>query len=342
MNNQWVQSSNNFFLREVSQNVPELAKSVYKVEQDPRTGELYLAQVQDMFDFPYKIYGIETKFINRVIKTYHSTKGTLGVLLNGVKGTGKTVTAKQICNKLGLPVILVPHAFESLPGFLNNIQQDVVVFIDEYEKVFKERDHSVLTVMDGALDNGYRKVFMLTTNELWINENLIQRPGRIRYLKTYKDLSLEVIMEIVDDKLEHKELRDAVVDFISQLETITVDIVKAVIEETNIHKEDPKEFKDVFNIKVLDDKLNVYEIIVGKTEPVLRHSEVRISPRKFSAEVIGYSFDINGRYQGDILTVLDDENIIVEMEDEEDENIVEHRHYRIETSKQKHYSFHAF
>jgi MoxR-like ATPase len=31
--------------------------------------------------------------------------------MNGVKGTGKTVTAKQICNLLELPVIIIHRGF---------------------------------------------------------------------------------------------------------------------------------------------------------------------------------------------------------------------------------------
>ncbi len=62
----------------------------------------------------------------------------MGVLLNGVKGTGKSVTAKLICNELKnfLPIIIVDKAYEGLPQFISKIQQEVIIFIDEFEKVF--------------------------------------------------------------------------------------------------------------------------------------------------------------------------------------------------------------
>jgi SpoVK/Ycf46/Vps4 family AAA+-type ATPase len=230
MTNNWVKQGNNYFLREVSQNTPKMEKGVYKVNCNPQTGEIYVTEIQQSFDFPYKIYGMENKFIDRVIRTYNETTGNMGMLLNGVKGTGKTVTSKQICNKLNLPVLLIHEAYNGLPSFLNEVQQDVVVLIDEFEKIYADRDHTVLTVMDGVMDNGFRKVFILTTNSLYVNDNLIQRPGRIRYLKTYSDLTLDVITEIVDDKLIHTEHRKATIDFLSNLETITVDIVKAIVE----------------------------------------------------------------------------------------------------------------
>ncbi len=313
MNNQWVQSSNNFYIREVSQNVEKLTPAIYKLEEDPRSGEIYLSQVMDKYEFPYKVYGIETSFIDRVKTTYDNTKGNLGILLNGVKGTGKTVTAKQICNKLELPVILIHTAYQGIPNFINDIQQDVIIFVDEFEKIYHDRDHSVLSIMDGAMDNGFRKTFLLTTNELYINENMIQRPGRIRYLKTYKDLTVEIIEEIVDDKLKYTELRAAVIDFISQLEVITVDIVKAVIDEVNIHNEDPILFKDIFNIKLSDPKANVYELIPGVAEPKLVAAAATIRPAKLTKDMAdnGYEFRISGRgYIGEILSVNEKDNTV--------------------------------
>lgn len=344
MNNQWAQSGNNFMLREVSQNKKLLKTAIYKVEENGMTGELYLSQVMDKFEFPYKIYGIEDKFINRVKLTYDNTVGNLGILLNGVKGTGKTVTSKQVCNALELPVILVSHPFQGLPNFINEIQQNVVIFIDEYEKIYSERDHSVLTVMDGALDNGYRKVFLLTTNNLYVNENLLERPGRIRYLKTYGNLSVEVITEIVDDKLIHPELRKVTIDFIAQLQTITVDIVKAIIDEVNIHNEDPKEFKDVFNIKIMDSKYNVYELIPGKKDPVTVALNCRVNPSpKFENKMAegNWDFEANRTDYGNIINVIDDVTVVVEDWDigEDGSDVKTIKTYVVEEVKQYHYGY---
>jgi hypothetical protein len=338
MNNKWTKSANNYFLREVSQQVNKLEPAIYKVEAMPMSGELYLSHVQDKYDFPYKVYGMESGFISRVKRTYDNTNGNLGILLNGVKGTGKTVTAKQICNKMNLPVIVVSAMFENIPGFINSIQQDIVIFVDEYEKIYADRDHSVLTIMDGALDNGFRRIFLLTTNNLYINDNMIQRPGRIRYLKTYNDLSRSAIEEIVDDKLQHTELREVTIEFISQLELITVDIVKAIIDEVNIHNEDPKEFKDVFNIKVMDNKYNVYEVIPGEAIPKLITPDARIRPIKFDQDDVGRYFEVNGWDKGRIISVSDEENIAVGSYDDEKETQVI-THYKVEPAKQYHRSF---
>ena len=339
MKNQWVKSSNDFYIREVSQNVPKLEKGVYKLNENPTTGELFLTLVSDDFQLPTKVYGIETKFINRVKRTYENTTTNLGILMNGVKGTGKTVTGKQISNLLELPVIIIHKGYDNIPSFINDIQQNVVIFIDEYEKVFSEKerkDEEILTIMDGALDNGFRKVFLFTTNNLYINSNLLQRPGRIRYLKTYKDLTLDVITEIVEDRLKHPHLKDVTIEFISTLEMITVDIVNAVIDEVNIHEENPLEFKDVFNIKTLDDKFNVY--IYKPNQPMeLYRGDAKMSPRKITFDSIGADFYVNDNYIGDIISVLSEDTFVVETFDKVDNPV--HTQYSIEQAKQKHYSF---
>lgn len=344
MNNKWARSGNDYFIREVSQDVEKLHPAIYKLEQNPMSGELYLSEVFEKYDFPYKIYGIETKFIERVKKTFNNTTGNLGILLNGIKGTGKTVTSKQICNELNLPVILIHSRYDGIPNFINEIQQNVVIFVDEFEKIYQDRDHSVLTIMDGAMDNGFRKVFLLTTNELHVNINMIQRPGRIRYLKTFSHLPVETIAEIVDDKLIHPELRKQTIEFISQLETITVDIVKAVVDEVNIHQEDPKEFKDVFNVKVMNSKYNVYELEPGKSEPKIVAKNSSITPMRFSQSDVDNEVDfyISGQGTlGEIIAVLDENTIQVKDEeyDKDDKIIQTVKTYVIEEVKQYHYSY---
>lgn len=84
------------------------------------------------------------------------------MLLTGIKGSGKTVTSKQICNRLGLPVIVVPKNFERLTPFLNDIKQNVIVLFDEYEKIFKDEDAILLPLMDGAMSSKYKtKMFKM-------------------------------------------------------------------------------------------------------------------------------------------------------------------------------------
>lgn len=269
----WVNAGNRYYLQDVSTNQDSLEKSVYSIEVDEK-GNLYLAKKANEFEFDFKVYGLEQRFIDRVIKTYQNTSGNIGLLLNGVKGTGKTITGKIISNTLGLPVIIIGTAYKGINTFLASIQQDVIIFIDEYEKVYEGQmgdgsygedndatgDSTLLSLMSGAFDTIHRKVFILTTNRLWINENLLNRPGRIRYKKEFNDLTRAQIDEIIEDCLQDKKYRDELIEFLKPLKIITVDIVKSIISEINIHNEPPSVCCIDFNLEFKDDTFDIIRV----------------------------------------------------------------------------------
>lgn len=315
----WTENQDTFYLRNKSKQIEKLEKGIYTLEVDP-FGAFYLERIEDTFKFDYKLYGLETALIERVKRTYDQTNRNLGILLNGVKGTGKTVTAKIMCNTLELPVIIVSHPYQGCNMFLNDIPQDIVIFIDEYEKVFDkhsddEKGADMLTIMDGALNAPDRRTFILTTNNLHINENLIQRPGRIRYLKTFSDLHPSVVDEIVNDRLKYPEFKKDLVKFISELELITVDIVNSIIDEVNMHQESPVAFKDIFNVKKIQGKHNIY-LLDEDGQKTLFKKDVSVYPRKFDGEhLAGYRFEVDNKQIGIITKVLSSSIIQVSLED---------------------------
>lgn len=171
----------------------------------------HLDKYADKFVFPYKMYGLQEDFIDYVIKTYSNTEGNLGIMLTG---TGKTVTAKELANKLNLPVIIVKDMGDhnqSMIEFLSGIEGDCVLFLDEFEKNFSESDSTILQIMDGVYNSKYRKVFLLTTNAM------VGRPSRIRYVKKFENLDLKVVNEYLDDALEVPEARQDLLDFFDHI-----------------------------------------------------------------------------------------------------------------------------
>lgn len=299
----WSEEDGRLFLTSPSKEYEKLDNAIYTVGLDD-FGRFYLTKVSNSFEFDHKIYGLEKKLVNRVVKTYQSTQsGNLGILLNGLKGTGKTVTSKIISNELNQPTILVSMNKEHIGNFINNIPQDITVFVDEYEKIFGESS-SLLSIMDGAFNSIYRRVFIMTTNALYVDENMIQRPGRVRYLKKFDNLSPEVVEEIIDDVLIHKHLKKECVEFVSNLEKITVDIIKAVITEVNIHEEVPSEFQNVFNVKKLKGKYNVMlRDNDGKLIEIAK--SVNISPRpNYNDDMLDYHFEIDNNLFGVINRVI--------------------------------------
>ena len=235
--NIWIQDGNTFMKGSATTKAhPEgLPKGIYEVKES-MTG-YYLNRLGDSFIFNYKLYGINNEFIEHFIKTYNNTTGNLGILFNGIKGTGKTVTAEELCNRLELPVIIVKSCKgedDMLEFLATQINFDCIFFFDEYEKEFKESS-SVLSFMDGVHNSQYRKIFLLTTNELEINDNLLGRPSRIRYVRSFGNLPEETTLELLNDILIDKGAIEPVLDLIRQMQIVTVDLVKALAQEVNIH-----------------------------------------------------------------------------------------------------------
>ena len=222
----------------------------------------YLEKYADKFTFNYKMYGLQTEFCEHVLKTYKNTKGNFGIMLTGTKGTGKTVTAKTLANDFNLPVIIVKDMGETnqaMIEFFGGFNFDCVLFFDEFEKNFSEKDSTILQIMDGVYSSEYRKIFLLTTNEMSINENMVGRPSRIRYVRRFGNLDLKTVEEYLDDALEVPEARQELIDFIDTLTISTIDILKTIVNEVNIHGMNGLiRAKEFFNVSTLEYHYNCY------------------------------------------------------------------------------------
>lgn len=249
----WLKNSR--VLKQVDSNIQvleSLDRKVYTLNYDPDRNEIFLEDFADEFRFDFKIYGMESKLIKHIMKTFENTSSNLGILFNGVKGTGKTVTAKIIANETKLPIILINAPCPGLADFISKINCPCVLFFDEFEKNFKTdkgHDLELLSIMDGVFNSPHRRVFILTTNKLFINENFIGRPSRIRYKKSFGNLQSEVVMEYLNDCLVNKSRASEILEFIDSLAISTIDILKCIVEEVNIHDCPVSEFKQFINVE---------------------------------------------------------------------------------------------
>ena len=216
---------------------------VWQVYQSPNLQDrrLGLVKIDDSFKFDYKIYNFGGQDMFEKIEAiwnsdlYTENNKNLGIIYNGTKGTGKTVSAKLLCNKLGLPVILVNHTYEGMIlDFIQALEFECIIFIDEAEKTFTGQEQEILLKMIDGVYNKSRKLYILTTNTLSVNENLISRPGRIRYVQEFGNLDPEAINEYIDDNLVDSTKKDKVLEQVDLLEIITIDILKAIVDEVNI------------------------------------------------------------------------------------------------------------
>ncbi len=210
----------------------------------------------DNFKLPEKIYGNDKEFINHILHTWKNSPDSIGILLTGLKGLGKSFTANLICELLGLPIVKVTEPLgREVIDILNDIKQEHVVYIDEFEKLFpidgdegKASQEMFLSYLDGNNSSGVKKLFLITTNES-INKYFINRPTRLRYVREYNELAPSTIKEIIEDKLQNIEYLDDIIENVDA-ESVNMDILIKIIDEVNIHNKPYSTFKDFFNFKI--------------------------------------------------------------------------------------------
>lgn len=222
----------------------------------------FLERLYDKFEFNYKVYNFHQNYLDYIINYYNSTDGNLGILFNGLKGSGKTVLAKLLCNQLNMPVIIMKSfddRNEQLVEFISSINTDVILFYDEFEKTFSEEDSTILKLMDGIYNPKSRKVHILTTNQLYINNNLLNRPSRLRYLINFNSLEDKIVESYIKDNLNDMQYYYKILELVGSLSDISIDILKQIISEINLFGFDSfDKYKDIFNIEF--NKYN-YDII---------------------------------------------------------------------------------
>ena len=212
---------------------------IFRIYENPQTKRLGLEKIDDTFRFDFKIYDLDSEdIILKVINTWTSdlfreSNKNLGVIFNGIKGTGKTIAAKQLCNRIGLPVLVISKPVDGMLEFIQSLHFESAILIDEAEKTFREEQEVLLKMIDGVY-NDMRKLYILTTNKLSIDENLLGRPGRIRYIKEFSNLSAKAVNDVIDDNLKDMSLKEGVLKVVDSLEISTIDILKAIIDECNI------------------------------------------------------------------------------------------------------------
>lgn len=217
---------------------------VFQIKEDSFQHRLGLARIADSFEFDFKLYDLGCEDIfERVIRTwlsdtFSSGNKNLGVIFNGLKGTGKTIAAKLLSNRLGLPVVLISKPIDGLLEFIQSLCFECIILIDEAEKTFNDDKEVLLKMIDGVYNNS-RKLYLLTTNSLTVDENLIGRPGRIRYIKQFGNLTVKAVEDYIEDNLEDKSMRQGILELVDSLVISTIDILKSIIDEVNIHGEIP-------------------------------------------------------------------------------------------------------
>lgn len=233
----FLTDKNIFFTSFEGRSVTEIPRGNWLVRNSIDRG--FFLEKMPCFEMPDRIYGDVNTTTTRYLNTFQNWDKNLGILLTGMKGTGKSLLARNICIQSGLATLVVttPYHGENFASFLNQIQQRCVVLFDEFEKVYSESEaqEGMLSILDGVLNNKHH-MFILTINEeSKLTSYLNNRPGRLHYRKDYDGLDNDTIIEICEDILDNTEKISEVVAACMCIGDVTMDIVVSLIKEMNLY-----------------------------------------------------------------------------------------------------------
>ena len=230
----------------------ELPVGTYTLNED--NSGLYLSETES-FTLPKKVYGTTEKYARRTLSTFASRPLLTGVLLEGEKGSGKTLLGKQI-SLLGLAagystiIINAPFRGSAFNLFMQQITQPCVLLFDEFEKVYdgREDQQELLTFLDGTVPT--KKLCVLTVNVSYsLDTNMINRPGRLFYCLAFHRLEESFIREYALDTLKNQALVEDVVKAATTFTRFNFDQLQALVEEMNRYDETPIQALQWLNIQ---------------------------------------------------------------------------------------------
>lgn len=237
-----------------------LPAGFYKLEAAPMRG-FYLDKA-DYNTAHGKIYGKSDMIASHVADAYEKSDRSLGVLFSGGKGLGKSLTTRLIIEKLMSrhPVIIINKYIDGMFDFLEPIK-NVVYLFDEFEKTMRgnvneqssnnnatTKQDQILTFLDGTA-SGTHNLFLFTVNEKReLNDNLLSRPGRIRYHYQFESCDAETIRNYCKDNLKRPELESEIVDTLTATRYVSLDIVRALVDEVNTYDVTVNEAMNYLNI----------------------------------------------------------------------------------------------
>lgn len=315
----WTENNNQFYpLPSGVKTRTNLPPGVYDLLLD-KQDNFYLQKSEETFKLPSKFYGKANSYKNKILKKYRSRKeSNTGILASGSKGSGKSLLLKQVSDNIVSNGGVVINVGISISGqelsstVLQKLDknQECMVNFDEFEKVFSsEEQEKILTVLDGGLVYGI--LFFLTVNKLHkVDDNLINRPGRIFYHIRYDGLDKPFIEEYCADKLDGQKYLDKIISLADLIDSFNFDMLQAIVTEINENPEDSfEDIVEILNISVSKYKdyqeymykiiKNGEEDISGKYEsykgrnPLTSEDWISLSPKEDSSDLEDVDFYTN-------------------------------------------------
>lgn len=287
---------------EAVQTHSKLPVQTYKVSFHPMQG-YWLEKVEPLSTMGERMFGKHEERLERIVSSWNRSDRSLGVMLTGDKGMGKSLMVRLIAERMGnseqLPVVIVDENSPGLANFLDQLQTCIVVF-DEFEKVFPPSDmdeshgssqDQFLGLFDGMSTT--KRMYLVTANAInKLSDFLVNRPGRFHYHLRFDYPSMEETKEYLIAKAPSASMEqvDAVAVFSRKVD-LNFDHLRSIAFEL----EGGVDFADIIddlNIKRMRNQARYLMTITLKDGTKIKTNE---SLDLFGESVQSFSYRIIGK-----------------------------------------------
>lgn len=244
-----------------------LPAHTYGVKFHPMMG-FSLKRIDDYTVIEDKVYGSHEVKLNKVVASYKLFERSLGVILSGDKGIGKSMFTQMLAQRMiaeGKPVIIVDTAYKGIANFIDSIDQEALVLFDEFEKVFSpdrdniESQEALLGLFDGTSQK--KRLYAITVNHLHkVNEFMVNRTGRFHYHIRFEYPVASEIRAYLEDKIptEYYQEIDNVINFSRKIR-LNFDCLRAIAFELSTGISFSEAIAD---LNILDIENNRYDAVI--------------------------------------------------------------------------------
>ena len=284
-----------------------LPAKTYAVNFQPLRG--FSLEERPPLEVTERVFGVHEEKARKVLRSYADFQRSLGVILSGPKGIGKSLFARLLCQNAiadGIPVIVVDRYVSGIAQFISSIRQEVLILFDEFDKTFgklkngegEDPQAGLLSLFDGT--EGGKRLFVVTCNELRnLNDFLINRPGRFHYHFRFDNPSADEVRDYLNYLLDdgHKDQIERVVAFSGRI-GLNYDCLRAIAFELNHGESFDTALKDL-NIVNLDPER--YDFTLSFEDgTILRHMNQSIDLYSGAESENVSLYTMRGEYVADV------------------------------------------